>query len=151
MFGGWRRVAKTDYERTIEQFRSQLEDVWNKRKVDQLRSQIDDVRRNVDDLVKSYNRVMATATDMLGESQRRMAKQAKESLEEASEGLPEAGFSWWIPVAVIGAIGAGIWLYNNVISGISGAPPAQRQPFPNQPAGNQPPMTSTEMPFPEQR
>jgi len=141
-------VAKTDYERTIEQFRSQLEDVWNKRKVDQLRSQIDDVRRNVDDLVKSYNRVMSTATDMLGDTQRRMAKQARESLEEATEEMPEGGFSWWIPVAVLGAIGAGIWLYNNFLSG---APEAPRQPFTNQQAGSPPPMTSSETPFPEQR
>src|SRR6516162_11766411 len=87
--GGWKRVAKTDYERTMEQFRSQLTDVWNKRKIDQLRSQIDDVRHNVDELVRSYNRVMGTATDMLGETQRRMAKQARESLEGAAEGVSE--------------------------------------------------------------
>jgi hypothetical protein len=141
-------VAKTDYERTIDQFRSQLTDVWNKRKIDQLRSQIDDVRHNVDDLVRSYNRVMATATDMMSETQRRLAKQARESLEEAAEGMPEGGFSWWIPVAVIGAIGAGIWLYNTFMTGV---PEAQRRPYTNQPAGSPPPMTSMETPFPEQR
>jgi hypothetical protein len=137
-----------DYERSMEQFRSQLADVWNKRKLDQLRSQIDDVRHNVDELVRSYNRVMGTATDMLGETQRRMAKQARESLEGAAEGVSEGGFSFWIPVAVLGAIGAGVWLYNTFMTG---APEAQRQPFTNQPAGSPPPMTSTQTPFSEPR
>src|SRR5689334_13415625 len=113
-FGGWRGVAKTDYERMIDQFRSQLEDVWNKRKVDQLRSQVDDLRRNMDDLVKSYNRVMSTGADVLGETQRRLAKQARESVDEATEGMAERGFSWWVPVAILGVIGAAYWLYNSM-------------------------------------
>src|SRR5262249_16783587 len=143
-------VAKTDYERTMEQFRSQLEGVWDKRKVDQLRSQIDDVRHNVDDLVKSYNRVMSSATDLLGDTQRRLAKRARESFEGSTGEVSEGGLWWWIAVAVLAAIGAGIWLYNTFMTG---APEMQRQPFTNvnQPAGSPPPMMSTETPFSEQR
>src|SRR5258708_12595201 len=109
-FGGWRGVANTDFERMIEQFRSQLDDVWERGKVDQLRRQVDEVRRNMDDLVKSYNRVMSTGADVLGETQRRLAKQARVSVEEVTGGMAEGGFSWWIPVAILGVIGAAYWL-----------------------------------------
>jgi len=141
-------VAKTDYERMIDQFRSQLEDVWNQRKVNQLRSQVDDLRRNMDELVKSYNRLMSTGADVLGETQRHLAKQAQARIEEVTEGKPEKGVSWLIPLAVLGAAGAAYWLYNTLTSG---APEPERQAFTNYPAGFTPPMSSTETPSQEQR
>ncbi len=142
-------MAKTDYERMTDQFRGQLEELWNKRKVDQLRGQIDDLRRNIDDLVKSYNRVLTTGADLLGETQQKLARQARESMVEVTEQVGERGFSWWIPVAVIGAIGAAVWIYNQVTA--STTREGQRQSFTNFPAGSPPPMSSPEMPFPEQR
>lgn len=142
-------MANTDYERMIEQFRSQLDDVWNRRKVDRLRSQVDELRRNTDDLVNSFNRVMSTGADVLGETQRRLAKQARESVEEATGGMAaKGGFSWWVPVAILGVIGAAYWLYNSMMSG---APGAERPPHTNFQAGFTPPMTSSETPSQEQR
>jgi hypothetical protein len=148
LLGGCRGVAKSDYERMLEQFRSQIEDVWSKRKVDQMRSQVDDLRGSVDDLVKNYNRVMSTGADLMGETQRRLTSQVREMADEATSGITTGGFSWWIPVLVLGAIGAGYWLYNmlNV-----NQPEARPQPHANNPAGFAPPMSSTEMPFSEQR
>ena len=141
-------MANIDYERMIDQFRSQLDDVLNRRKVDQLGSQVDELRRNMDDLVKSYNRVMSTGADVLGETQRRLAKQARVSVEEATGGMAKGGFSWWVPVAILGVIGAAYWLYNSMMSG---APEAERQPHTNFQAGFTPPMTSSETPSQEQR
>jgi hypothetical protein len=141
-------VAKSDYERMIDQFRSQLEDVWNKRKIDQLRSQLDDLRGNVDELVKSYNRFMTTSADTFGETQRRLAGQAREVADEATAGMSTGGFSWWIPVLVLGAIGAAYWLYTMMFANQSEARP---EPRANNQAGFAPPMSSTETPFSEQR
>lgn len=142
-------MSKADYEHLTSQFRGQIEDLWNKRKVDQLRNQIDELRQNVDDLVKSYNRVMATGTDLLGETQRRLTRQAREGVEGVSENvMGEQGFSWWIPVAILGAIGAAAWLYNMFAAG---AAEESRPRFTNYPAGSPSPMSSTETTFPEQR
>jgi hypothetical protein len=141
-------VAKSDYERMIDQFRSQLEDVWNRRKVDQLRSQVDDLRGSMDDLVKSYNRVMSTGAELLGETQRRLTSQVRSFVDEEAHGMPTGGFSWWVPVMVLGAIGAAYWLYKMMIAN---PPEARHEPQVNNPAGFTPPLCATESPLQEQR
>jgi len=124
------------------------------RKAEQLRSQIEDVRSNLDDLLKNYNKFLAGGADWIAQAQRpvaQAARQARENVESAGGELAEAGIPWWVPVAVVGAIGIGIWLINTVMSGRPGAPIAPPRPFPNYPAGSQPPFTSPESSFPEHR
>jgi hypothetical protein len=132
-------VAKSDFER----------------KADQLRSQIEDVRSNLDDLLKNYNRFLASGSEWLAQAQKpvaQAARQARENVESAGEGLTEAGIPWWIPLAVVGVIGIGVWLYNTFMSGTPGAPAASPpQSFTNYQAGTQPPFTSPETSFTEQR
>lgn len=129
------------------QLRGQIDELWPKRKADLLRGQIDDVRRSVDDLVKSSNRAMATGSEILADTQRRIGRQASEMVGETGEG-GEGGFSWWIPIAILGAVGAAAWLYN---MSKSGGTEDMRSQTPNFQAGFQPPRQSTESPFPEQR
>jgi hypothetical protein len=134
-------------EQMASMFGGQLGDLWNKRKVDQLRSQIEDLRHSLDEVGKNYNRVMGTGSELLGDTQRRMARQAGERFEEIGGQLTgEGGFSWWIPVAVLGFIGAAAWLYNQFTSG---ATETARQPFTTYPAGTQP--STPQPPFMEQR
>ncbi len=129
--GGSERVAKTDFER----------------KAEQLRSQFEDLRGSLDDLIKNYNRLLATGSEMFSQAQRQMARQARENVEQVAETLGEGRFPWWIPVAVIGLIGVGVWLYNTFVMGTTEQP---RQHFPHYQAGSQPPATGTES-FTEQR
>jgi hypothetical protein len=150
-------------------------------KAEQLRSQIEDLRSSLDDLLNSYNKLLpagAALISSLPSSMKQMAQQAGAEAENVGENLTPGGFSWWVPVAVVGAIGIGAWLYNTLMSGSqsnapsgsesstqfgsqsgmrSGSQPSGSEPHPpptsftNYQAGNQPPFTSTESPFNEPR
>lgn len=86
------------------------------RKADQVRSQIENLRENMDDVLSSYNRLIGAGADMVSQAQgpmRSMARSVRGSVEDVTDSLPTpSGFSWWIPVAVVGAIGLGIWAFN---------------------------------------
>jgi hypothetical protein len=158
-------VAKSDFERKAEQFRSQIEDL----------------RSSLDDLLNNYNKLLPAGAALVASlpgPMKQMAQQAGEEAENVGENLTPGGFSWWVPVAVVGAIGIGAWLYNTMMSGSqsntpsgsesssqfgsqssmrsgsqpSGSEPhAPPSPFTNYQAGNQPPFTSTESPHNEPR
>lgn len=101
----WRRrrkpVARTDLER----------------KADQLRSQIETLRQSMDDVLSSYNRLIGVGADAVAQAQRpvtSMAQQVRSNVADVADSVPTVGgFSWWIPVALVGAIGAGIWAFNH--------------------------------------
>lgn len=135
-----------DYERMAEQFRGQLEELWNKNKADQLRSQIDDLRHNVDDLTKNYNRLLTTGAAMVTETQRVVTQKTRDGIEEATQNLENQGFAWWMPVAILGAIGLVAWLYRKFAAPSMDGP---GQPYTNYSSPQ--PMSSAEKPFPEQR
>jgi len=104
----------------------------------------------MDDVLKGYNRLLTAGADWVATAQKPVTKaamQAKENVDEMRGGMFEAGVPWWIPVAVIAFIGAGIWFYNMLTSGGAETNP---QPFGNFSAGS-PPMSSTETPFTEPR
>lgn len=85
------------------------------RKTEQIRDQIEDVRANLDDVLRNYNKLIAAGTDWFASAQgqvSRAARQARGNVEEVGEGLAEAGVPWWIPVAVVAAIGGAIALAN---------------------------------------
>lgn len=132
-------MAKSDFER----------------KAEQLRSQIEDLRSNLDDVLKNYNKFLASGAEWFTQAQKpvaQAAQKARENVEQAGEGLTEAGIPWWVPVAVVGAIGIGAWIYNTLMTGAQGTPAAPPpQPFTNYQAGSQPPFTSPETSFTEQR
>jgi hypothetical protein len=130
-----------------EQFRGQLEELWNKRKADQLRSQIDDLRRTIDDLTTSYNRLVASGSDLVSETQRVVAKKTRDGIEEANENFADRGFAWWMPLAFLGAVGAVAWLYRKVA-----ATPSVDQgqpPYPNYSGSSETPLSSPTRPVSE--
>jgi hypothetical protein len=128
-------VAKTDFEKMS----------------DQLRSQLEDLKSGIDDVLKNWNRFQAKGMEWMGQSENPMAKaarQARMSVEDVGEGWSAQGFPWWTPLAVVGVVGAGIWLYNMLTArGTQTGMP----PLTNYPAGSPPPRTTTETPFSEQR
>jgi cytoskeletal protein RodZ len=105
-------------------FKSEFE-----RKSDDLRSQIEALRQNLDDVLSSYNRLLGVGTDVVAQMQGPMtsaARTVRSSVEDAADALPSpGGFSWWIPVAIVGAIGAAIWAFNTFF-------PREAQDFSNQ-------------------
>jgi hypothetical protein len=92
-------------------FKSEFE-----RKSDDLRSQIEALRQNLDDILASYNRLLGVGTDVVMQAQAPVTsavRTVKSSVEDVADALPSAGgFSWWVPVAIVGAIGAAIWAFN---------------------------------------
>ncbi|HVB97070.1 MAG TPA: hypothetical protein VNG11_05015 [Chloroflexota bacterium] len=94
-------MAKSDFER----------------RADQIRSQIFDLRKSLDELIHSYNQPMATGTSAFGEAGKQVqgaARQAQQNVSSVSEGLAQMGIPWWLPVAVIGAVGIGVAVYNSM-------------------------------------
>ncbi len=122
-------MAKSDFERKAEQFRNQIEDL----------------RSNLDDALKSYNKLMSSSADWLTMAQRPIAstmQQAKNEVENVG------GIPWWIPVAVVGVIGIGYWLYNTFFAPVS---EQMQQPFANyQAGGNQSTFGTAETTYTEQ-
>ena len=95
------RVAKSDFERRADQFRSQIEDL----------------RERLDDLMHSYNRLVATGTSAVGEATKQVrgaAHQAQEDVSEVGEELARMGIPWWLPVAILGAVGIGVAVFNSM-------------------------------------
>jgi len=104
------RQAKLGTEEGGRVARSDLE-----RKAEQVHDQIEDLRANLDDVLRNYNKLMASAADWVASTQgqvSRAARQAKGSMEEAGEELAHAGIPWWVPVAVVGAVGIAIAIAN---------------------------------------
>ncbi|HLH73052.1 MAG TPA: hypothetical protein VKX96_07190 [Chloroflexota bacterium] len=94
-------MAKTDFER----------------RANQIRAQIEDLRDSLDDILGNYNGLMASITDFLEQARKQMrgvAQQAQQNASEVSEGLAKMGFSWWLPVAIIAAVGIGIAVFNSM-------------------------------------
>lgn len=87
------------------------------RKADQLRSQIETLRQSMDDVLSSYNRLIGVGADAVSQAQRpvtSMAQQVRSNVADVADSMPTVGgFSWWIPLAFVGAIGAGIWAFNH--------------------------------------
>lgn len=85
-------------------------------RADQLRSQIENLRQSLDDVLSSYNRLLGVGTDVVSQAQAPVASAARtvrSSVEDMTDALPSVGrINWWIPVAVVGAIGAAIWVFN---------------------------------------
>jgi hypothetical protein len=132
----------------VGQFRGQIENLINRRKADTFRKQIEELRDSIDDTIKAYNKVMTTGSELIGEAPSRFARQARETLGGANMPEEEGGFSWWVPVAIVGAVGAAIWLYNQLTGG--GTQP-MGQPTTNFPAGSQPHFPPGGTTFSEQR
>lgn len=85
------------------------------RRTEQIRDQIEDLRANLDDVLRNYNKLVAVGADWFASAQgqvSRAARQAKGNVEEVSEELAAAGVPWWVPVAVVAAIGGAIALAN---------------------------------------
>lgn len=85
------------------------------RQADQMRSQIDSLRSSVEELQHNYNRWMSNPSQFLNQASAPVsmaARTAKSTVESAAEDLSQTKFSWWMPVAAIGVIGAGVWIYN---------------------------------------
>ena len=83
------------------------------RRTEQIREQIEDLRANLDDVLRNYNKLVAVGADWFASAQgqvSRAARQAKGNVEEVGEELAEAGVQWWVPVAVVAAIGGAIAL-----------------------------------------
>src|SRR5713226_6094102 len=100
---------------------------------------MEDLRGNLDDVLKSYNRLVNMSADWLTQAQRpvmKAAQRARENVEEMGEGFTGMGIPWWIPVAVLGFVGAGVWIYNMITAGAS----EQGSAFNHFPAGSQPGM-----------
>jgi hypothetical protein len=109
------------------------------KKSNEFKAQLQDVRNNLDDLMKSYNRLLSTGSEWLAVAPQpvaRIAKQARENVDEATGGMIQGPMAWWTPLAVLGGIGVTMWLYNKLTSG---AATETRGQYPNYPAGSQPP------------
>jgi len=74
-------VAKSDFEKRAEQIRDQLEDL----------------RESIGDWLTTAQTQMTRTT-----------RHARRGLRETGEEIAEAGVPWWVPVAVVGAIGMAI-------------------------------------------
>src|SRR5260370_29353749 len=86
------------------------------KKSNEFKSQLQDVRDSLDDLMKSYNRLLSTGSEGLAVAPQpvaRMAKQARENVEEATGGITGGRMAWWTPLPVLGGIAVAMWLYNN--------------------------------------
>lgn len=85
------------------------------RQADQMRSQIDAMLSSMEDLQRNYNRWMSNPSQFLSQAGvpvNQMARTARKTVENATEDLSAGNFPWWVPVAAIGVIGAGVWIYN---------------------------------------
>lgn len=93
------RVTKSAFERQAEQMRSQIEAMLN----------------SMEDLQRNYNRWMSNPSQFLGPAGvpvSQAARTARKTVESATEELSQGNFSWWVPIAAIGVIGAAVWIYN---------------------------------------
>jgi hypothetical protein len=120
------------------------------KKSNEFKSQLQDVRDSLDDLMKSYNRLLSTGSEWLAVAPQpvaQIAKQARQNVEEATGGMTGGRMAWWTPLAVLGGIGVAMWLYNKLTSG---AATPDRGQYPNYPAGSQPPAPAPGSSFPEQ-
>lgn len=85
-------------------------------RADQLRSQIENLRQSMDDVLSSYNRLLGVGTDVVAQAQGPVtsaARTVRSSVEDVTDALPSMGkMNWWIPIAIVGAIGAAIWVFN---------------------------------------
>lgn|GEM_PF-7081375 len=148
-------MAKSDFERTAEQ----------------LRSQIDALRGNIDDLQRNYTRWINHPSQFFesaGEPVSSAARKAEKAMKNAAEDITSSGIPWWAPVAAIGFIAAGVWIYNmlsprtehqvaheahrvmhemnNQMNPVTGTQPGNREQFPPFHAGQQPPFGATTPP-----
>ena len=132
---GRKRVGKSDFERKAEQLRSQLETM----------------QESFDDITKNYTNLRSMGADWLAQAQKPIAstiRQVREKVEDAPDGIMGTGIRWWIPVAVVGIIGAGVWVYNTFF-----APVAEQMPnnFSTYASGNQSSFVTPESTFTEGR
>jgi len=87
------------------------------RRADQIRSQIEDLRQSLDELIHHYSGPTAIGTsafDVAGKQVQGVARQAQENVSDVSEGLAKMGIPWWLPVAILGAVGIGVAVYNSM-------------------------------------
>lgn len=105
-------MAKSDFEKRAEQIRDQL----------------DELRENIGDWLSTAQTQMTRTT-----------RHARRGLRETGEEMAEAGVPWWLPVAVIGAIGIAIAVANKM--GIFGMREGEetREHFAHNVAGGTPP------------
>jgi hypothetical protein len=133
------------------------------KRVGQLRTQIEDVRDNLDELLKSYNRLMEGGAVLVTQAQKPVAsaaRQARQDVENVAGNISEANIPWWVPVAVVGVIGAGVWLYNTLTSTANVGPTLGRNEqsrgqsptgYGNYTAGSPPTTPPSEAPYTEPR
>jgi len=85
------------------------------RQAEQMRSQIDSMLSSMEDLQRSYNRWMSNPSQFLSQASvpvNEAARTARHTMEHAAEDLSKGNFPWWVPVAALGVIGAGVWIFN---------------------------------------
>ena len=124
------------------------------RRADQLRAQTEALRENMDELLKGYNRLLGAAGDFVTQSQKpvtEFARQARGNVENVADSFSETGFPWWIPVAVIACVGAAYWFFTMFFPRTADETRDQISSSFGNMTGTQPPYTSREPSFTENR